>query len=153
MTDRFNKSFLLSIYAPLFKKSLRTPILCSDMFFKEQYTSWQVFFRGEFTSIIFYRCKTKPSSFIWKKITSILNYIRICILFLSKSFTSNIILKICQKIKEKLSNNRDKTLRKKIIFISDEAGFHRFLYIVIDMIDILFYQYIYFYANICTITV
>lgn len=111
------------------------------------------FFGGEFTSIIFYRCKTKPSSFIWKKITSILNYIRICILFLSKSFTSNIILKICQKIKEKLSNNRDKTLRKKIIFISDEAGFHRFLYIVIDMIDILFYQYIYFYANICTITV
>ena len=100
------------------------------------------FFGGEFTSIIFYRCKTKPSSFIWKKITSILNYIRICILFLSKSFTSNIILKICQKIKEKLSSNRDKTLRRKIIFISDETVFHRFLYIVIDMIDILLYQYI-----------
>ena len=43
--------------------------------------------------------------------------------------------------------------RKKLKFLWEQALSHRYLHLVLDRIHILLYEYIYFYANLCTNTV
>ena len=40
-------------------------------------------------------------------------------------------------------------VRRKVIFISEQIVFHRFMRTVINMISIPLFKYIYFYANMC----
>ena len=64
-----------------------------------------------------------------------------------------IVIRLLLWINKETGFNEYIALSEKGIRYNKLPVFHRFMHIVMDMINILLYKYIYFYANMCTNTV